>query len=374
MENKLSPKAVLAAKILCLPAAAGFAALFLLNFAIIFAALVLVSAGLLCAPIGGLYILGLLRVVSDLSPAALTAAGLFCLFFGCFLCFFIIRFSPFCFRLFNKYMAAVHGYKLRRLYSNRKKSRLLWVSLALSLFSLAAAAETQYLSVKAGFESTVVRERLVFNNAKYLRVSTSNLNYELRFHDGDGILVEYVNDTPMIIEQSDVNYLKLVQDDAFTLSLFAREQFDYKMTVWLPENDYREFYLNSGSGNITLRETLSDYTELRTRSGGITVTEATEKLSVHTINGSVFCSYSAFVNAGTFQSGDGDIVIRLPDYSGIKLEFRTEDGYLESSLLGLENRFYGSIDTEKPAPLSRHLYVTTAKGGVSIEAAELAEE
>lgn len=368
MENTLSKKAVLIAKIFCIPAAVGFMALFLLNFAIIVTALVLVSAGLLCAPVGGLYTMGLLKVVSDLSPAALTATGLFCLFFGCFLCFFIIRFSPFCFRLFHKYLAAIHGYKWRRLYSKRKKSKLIWFSLALSVFALAAAVEIQYLSWEAGFESTVVHERLVFNNAKYLKVSTSNLNYELRFHKGDGILVEYVNDTPMIIEQSDVNYLKLVQNDSFTLSLFAREQFNYKMTVWLPENDYREFYLDSGSGNITLTETLSDYTELRTRSGNITVTEATEELSVHTIDGVISCSYSAFVNTGSFESRNGNIFIRLPEYSGINLEFRTESGYLDSKLMGFEDRFYGSVDIQKPAPLSRYLYVTTAGGGASIEA------
>ncbi|MCM1055154.1 MAG: DUF4097 domain-containing protein [Bacteroides sp.] len=368
MENTLSKNAVLMAKIFCLPAAAGFLSLFLLNFLIITAALLLVSAGLLCAPIGGLYTMGLLKVVSDLSPAALTAAGLFCLFFGCFLCFFIVRFSPFCFRLFNRYRAALRGYKWRRLYSAGRKSKMIWFALALSALTLAAAAEIQYLSSEAGFESTVVRERLVFNNAKYLKVSTSNLNYELRFHDGDGILVEYVNDTPMIIEQTDANYLKLVQDDSFTLSLFARDQFRYKMTVWLPENDYREFYLDSGSGSITLTETLSDYTELRTRSGNITVTEATEEISAYTIDGVISCAYSAFMNNGSFESRNGNIFIELPDYSGIELVFRTESGYLDSGLLGFEDRFYGSVDAKKTAALSRYLYVTTAGGGVSIEA------
>ena len=227
------------ARIFFLPAAAGLLCLFLLNFLIITSALVSVSVGILCAPIGALYLLGAIGVVSDLSPAALTAAGLFCLCFGCFLCFFTARFSPFCLRLSQRYFTVLKDEKWRRIYTGRKRNRFMLLFFLLSLFALAAAAEAQYLSKKAGFESTVVRDRLVFETAKYLNISTSGLDYELRFHRGDGILVEYVNDTPMIVEQSDVNYLKLVQDDSFTLSLFAREQFGYKMTVWLPENDYR---------------------------------------------------------------------------------------------------------------------------------------
>ncbi len=361
-------KAALLARIFFLPAAAGLLCLFLLNFLVITSALVSVSVGILCAPIGALYLLGAIGVVSDLSPAALTAAGLFCLCFGCFLCFFTARFSPFCLRLSQRYFTVLKDEKWRRIYTGRKRNRFMLLFFLLSLFALAAAAEAQYLSKKAGFESTVVRDRLVFETAKYLNISTSGLDYELRFHRGDGILVEYVNDTPMIVEQSDVNYLKLVQDDSFTLSLFAREQFGYKMTVWLPENDYREFHLDSGSGDIYISETLSDYTEIRTRSGNITVNGAVGKLSAYAAGGSISCTYAAFVNAGSFETKSGNIDIRIPDFSGIKLEFRTENGYLDSKLLGLKERFYTSLDIEKSAPLSRHLYITTESGGVSVEA------
>lgn len=370
MRNGLGKKA-LVARLLFLPAVLGFLCLFLLNFVLIVLALFSVSAGLLCAPVGGLYLMGILKVVSDLSPSALTAAGLFCLCFGCFLCFFIIRFSPFCFRLLQRYHAAVRDEKWRRLYGKGQKNSLVFTFLFLSVFTLAAAAGTQYLSVKSGFESTVVRDRLVFENARYLNISTSSLDYELRFHQGDGILVEYVNDNAMIVEQSDVNYLKLVQDDSFTLSLFAKDQFGYKMTVWLPENDYREFYLDSGSGSITVSGTQSEYTEIHTRSGNIKITGATEKISANALYGNIFCSYSAFVNAGSFETKSGNVDIRLPDYSGINLEFRTESGYLRSRLMGYEEDFYGSLDAIKPAPLSRRLYITTSDGRATVEALEI---
>lgn len=368
MEKKIGKGSALAAKMLFLPAAAGFTGLFVLNFVLIALALAFTAVGLLCLPVGVLYILGLLNIISDLSPEALTAAGLFCVCFGCFLGFFIARFAPFCIFLGGKYWAALKGEKMDRLPVWKRKNRGLVLSLVLSLAALGAAVMAQKSALDAGFESTVVRERLVFEDAKYINVSTANLDFELRHHGGEGILVDYVNDTPMLIEQTDENYLKLVQDDSFRLSLFAREQFGYKMVVYLPENDYRDFYLDSGSGSITLNETLSEYAELHTRSGNIIITEATEKVTASTVEGNIYCSYSAFVNAGTFKSKSGNIYLRVPDYSGIKLCFRTESGYLDSRLLGFEERFYGSVDAEKEAGLWRYFYVTTGSGGLELEA------
>lgn len=368
MEKKIGNRSALAAKLLFLPAVIGFAGLFLLNFFLIALALVLTAVGLMCLPVGLMYILGLLNVISDLSPEALTAAGLLCLCFGCFVFFCIARFAPFCMFLASKYRAALKGFKKDRLPVWKRSSRGLILSLAFSLAALGVTVLAQELAVKSGFKSTVISERLTFQDAKYINVSTANLDFELKYHGGDGILVEYVNDTPMLIEQTDVNYLKLIQDDSFRLSLFARDQFSYKMIIYLPDNDYRDFYLDSGSGSITLTETLSEYTELHTRSGNITITEATGKISASTVEGNIRCSYNAFVNAGTFQSKSGNIYLGVPDFSGIKLNFRTDSGYLDSKLMGLEERFYGSIDIEKKAELWRYFYVTTVSGGLELEA------
>lgn len=361
-------KASFYAKIFFIPAIAGLICLFPANFILIVLSLLLVSVGLLCMPIGILYIFGIVKAVSDLSPFALTAVGLFCLSFGCFLGFLIARFAPFCLRLAQYYFATLKSEKWRRMYRWRENNRFLFISLIISLSALVIAVLAQIVSVMCGFESTVAKDRLVFQNAKYLNISTSGLDYELRFHKGDGILVEYINDTPIIVEQTDVNYLKLVQDDSFTLSLFALDQFNYKMTVWLPENDYREFYLDSGSGDIYISETLSEYTEIHTRNGNITINGATEKISAYTDKGNISCNYNVFANAGSFETKSGNIDIRIPDFSGVILQFRTENGYLDSSLLGLEERFYSSLDAQKPAPLSKHLYITTESGGATVEA------
>ena len=354
-------------RIMLLPAAAGFGVLFVLVFGLIASALVLVSAGLLCAPLGVLYCLGVIRIVSDLSAPALTAAGCFCLSSGVLLCFGVYRFAPFCVSLLYRYANACCGRRWRRLYFPQCNKHLLRLSLAAAVISLLAACALQFVAVRSGFEGTVTRDRLVFDKTKYLYISTSDLDFELKYHEGDSIVVEYVSDSPMMTEETDTNYLRLVQDDAFTISLFAVEQFGYHMTVWLPENDYREFYLSSGSGSITLQGTQSEYTELRTRSGDITITQAVGRLQAETSYGDIRCDYAVFVNSGTFSGKTGDITITMPDYSGVYLVFKTERGWMESSLMGLTERVYGSRTLERPAGLERSLYVTTESGNLRLE-------
>lgn len=363
-----SDKIMIAARCLIIPAIIGFAALFALNFVLILAAVVLASVGLLTAAMGVLYTLGAIRVVSDLAPAALICAGIFCLFSGIFAGLSEIKLAPFSARLFDHYAAAFKGEKWRRIYYKKKGKNYMRLCLVCSAVALAGAAAAQYWWVSfGGFKSTVVKDSVTLPPAKYITISTTGLNFKLKPYDGEEIVVEYTNDSPVLIAQSDVNYLKLVQDDSFTISLFSLDQFNYNMTVWLPENDYREFYLDSGSGDITVCETVADYTNIRTRSGSIDIREASEKISASTIDGNINCSYIAFINAASFETKSGKVKITVPDFSGVKLQYRTDSGKLKSDLLGLEEDYYGSIDAEKKAQLSHYLYVTTETGSLELE-------
>ncbi|MCM1298103.1 MAG: DUF4097 domain-containing protein [[Eubacterium] siraeum] len=367
-ESEKTAKAAVAARCLIIPAIMGFAALFAVNFVLILLAVVLVSVGLLTAAMGALYTLGAIRVVSDLAPSALICAGLCCLFLGIFSGLSEIKAAPFSARLFDRYAAAFKGEKWRRIYYRKKGKNYMWLCLAAALLALLGTAAAQLLWIRfMGFSSTVVKESIALPSAKYVTISTTGLNFQLKPYDGEEIVIEYVNDSPVIIEESDINYLKLVQDDSFTLSLFSLDQFNYNMTVWLPKNDYRDFYLDSGSGDIVLYETVADYTNIRTRSGSIDIKQATEKISASTVDGNINCSYIAFINAGTFETKSGKIKITVPDFSGVKLQYRTESGKLKSGLLGLEEDHYGSIDAEKKAELSRYLYVTTENGWLELE-------
>lgn len=368
-----------AARILLLPALAGFVVLFAFNFAIIALALVSVSAGLLCTPLGILYTLGFIKMISDLSPMALMAAGLFFLFFGCFLSLSELKLAPFSTRLFYCYCSRFMGKRRRRIYSNFNITKFLIAALVLSVLSFGAVCAAQIQSVKNGFESTVIRERLEFGDAKYIYVSTSSLDFEIKRHNGQGILLDYVNDSKIIAEESDINYLRLTQDDSFAVSLFARDQFGYKMTLWLPENDYREFYLDSGSGDIALFGTAANYTEIHTRSGSIKITEADKQIDAAAISGNIYCDYREFEDMGSFETRSGDIRITMPESSGIKLEYRTDEGALLGDLMGQPEDFIGSIDIEKTAANSQgensgDLYVTTKNGSLTLGKSETRKE
>ena len=371
-------KGKIAARILLLPALAGFAALFALNFSVIALALVSVSAGILCAPLGALYSFGIVKMISDLSPSALTAAGFFFLFFGCFLSLAELKLAPFCMRCFYRYCSRFMGKRWRRVYSNFNINKFLIAALVLSVLSFGAVYAAQVRSVQNGFESTVIRERLEFGDAKYIYVSTSGLDFEIKHYDGQGILLDYVNDSRIITEEADVNYLRLTQDDSFAISLFARDQFDYKMTLWLPENDYREFYLDSGSGDIALFGTAAGYTEIHTRSGNIKIIDADKQIDAAAISGNIFCDYLEFKHIGNYETRSGDIAITIPEDSGVKLEYRTDEGALLGDLMGQPEDFIGSIDISKTAysqsENSGELYVTTKNGNLTLSKAETRKE
>ena len=371
MDKGKKPPRTLLAQIFIIPAAAGFLALFGINFALAVLALIMLSVGILCLPLGLLCLFGSvkpLNVVSDLSPGSLAAAGAFMLCMGIFLCFSLCLFAPFSARLLYRYSAAVRNKRWRRIYSNFSFSGYFKISLAFSIAALAVFAGLRYMDIKQGYESTVVKESLTFPNANYIYISTSGLDFEVKRYDGDKITLEYTNDMPVIVEESSEDYLRLTQDDSFTISVFARDQFSYKMTLWLPVRDYREFYFNSGSGNITVEETLSRYCKLRTRSGNIYIYGANKEIDAAAVEGNIHCSYSAFASTGSFESRKGNITVLVPDFSEVNLQYRTESGWLDSGFMGLDERFYGSIDLQKPSAASKCLYVTTGSGGLTLEA------
>ena len=353
-----------------LPAAAGFVLLFAAHFALLAAMLVLLSLGLLAAPLGGLYALGFIHVVSDLAPVPLTLAGFCAIFAGLALCFLEIRLAPASVRLFHRYAGWVRNKPYRRSWHYVRNVRLMWIFFAAALLSGFCCFALQLSAVQDGFAGTVVRESFELQKAKYLTISTTNLDFRLKPYDGDKIKIEYVNDSAVIVEQQDENYLKLRQDDSFTFTLLAKEQFGYKMTVWLPEHDYRELYLTSSSGSVTVDFTSAEYTEISTRSGDITVKEACEKVAAQTDSGNIYCKYLAFVTAGNFTNNSGETLIYMPDFSGVTLKFETACGQVETDLCGEAARepVYHSVTLERPAGLSHYLYVTTYSGALKLYA------
>ena len=351
-----------------LPAAAGFILLFSAHFALLLTGLLLTSVGLLAAPLGALYFLGFIGVASDFAPLSLALAGLCGIFTGTALCLLEIRLAPGSVRLFHRFACWFRHNPYRRVWHKSKRRPLLWICLGLGIASGVCCFLLQRQAVQNGFDGSVVKEEFHIGKAKYITISTTNLDVEILPFDGDEIKIGYVNDSAVIIEKQDENYLKLRQDDSFTFSLLAKEQFGYKMTVWLPQHDYRELYVSSSSGRITLQSTCAEYTELSTRSGEITVHEADGKLKARTDSGNISCNYLAFVTAGNFITESGNVEIRMPEFSGVTLEFETVCGSAESDMFGEAARepVFRSATFERPAGLSHYLYVTTYSGKLKL--------
>lgn len=350
-------------KLMAVPAAIGFILLFLVNFLFAVCALLFTGTGLLASSMGLLYTLGFIRVISDLSPEALAFFGLFLIFSGLFLAMVLSRLAPFCLRLAHKAINSIRGTHEYRLYRYKKAGFLLIVFGVLAIGCASATFFFQKSAVDEGFCGSVAKERLEFDKVRYITVSTNNLDYEIKHTDGDKIIVEYINENPMLVRQSDENYLKLIQDDSFTFTLFAREQFSYKLTIYLPTHDYRELYLSSGEGDITLYSTASEFSSVRTGSGDITLFEATGKIDAQTLSGNIACDYLGFINSASFSTDTGDILIAMPDYSGVDLSFETITGYFTSDFFNREY-FYeqGAKKLSRDAPLTRNLYIKTQSG------------
>ena len=346
-----------------LPAASGFLLLFAANFLLVFVSVAAVSAGALGAPVGILYLLGFFTPATDLSPPALASCGLFCASAGLSVFFLFLRTASFSMSLFRRYAGFLRGERpLFPVVCTRPK-KLFRIFSVLALVFLAFTAAFQFFAARSGYKGSVVRETLEFEKVKYIDVATTNMDFDIKPWSGEKIKLEYVNDSRMLVLQADENYLTLAQDDSFTLSLFTADVFSYKMTLFLPENDYRELSLTSSSGGISLLETQSEYTEISTRSGAVSVDEATGKLSISTLDGDVRVDYAAFSNAGTINNRSGKTEVIMPDYSGVTLIFTTVSGRLTSDMFAASyENAPGSVTASHPAPLCRNLAVKTDEG------------
>lgn len=323
-------------RILSLPFAfLWFVFLFVLNFAYILTAVVLVSAGLLSVPVGILCTVNVISVASDLAPPALAFAGGFCLFTGAAMGLSLGWICPASAVKLHKY---IRWYKpflkqgslaIRHSLKAKGYMKLLF---GLGIASLIICAGCQIIAINTGFQSTFISERLEFEGVNYINVNTTNLDLTIKTYDGDKIIAEYENDSPIVSDTSDNSKLKLTQSDDFTLSLFSMKMFSYKMTLYIPENNYRELYFGSISGDVRVEGVVAEYLELDTKSGDIYADNLNSKVSVNTESGKVKLSFNAFLNTANITSGNGNTEIILPDFAAVKLDFITNGGRFTSDL------------------------------------------
>lgn len=359
-----------ALRVISLPfAVLFFALLFLLNFAYILASLLLVSGGLLTIPAGIIAAVGLITVASDLSPFALVFAGGFCLLIGGGMGLSLSYVCTGSVITLHKYLRWYRPYErqgsLAVNHSRRIKGHMIRL-FVFGILSLLMCIGVQYLAVKSGFESTFISERMEFDRVNYITVNTTNLDLTVKMYGGERIIAEYENDSPIIADASDNSRLKLTQSDDFTLSLFSAKMFSYKMTLYIPESEYRELVFSSTSGDIHTERLTAEYLELATRSGNITAQNLDCKLKIVTDSGRITLDFDRFGNTANIQSGSGSITAAIPENSPIALEFITDRGTFTSQLF--DRKYNGRIGdvSESRGPSPHNFNVTSGTGCLEI--------
>ena len=359
-----------ALRIISLPfALLFFMLLFALNFAYILSALVLLSAGLLTIPAGVIAGVGFITVASDLSPWALIFAGAFCLFAGGAMGLSLSYICTGSAITLHKYLRWYRPYEKQgslAVNHSRRVKRHMTRLFVLCGISLALCAATQLIAVQSGFKSTFLSDRMEFDRVNYITVNTTNLDLTVKMYGGDKIVAEYENDSPIIADLSDNSRLKLTQSDDFTLSLFSLKMFSYKLTLYIPEGEYRELVFSSISGDITAEKLNAEYLELTTKSGSITAEQVDCKLKTLTESGKTTLMFAEFRSTANIQSGSGDISAAIPAGAAVKLDFITDRGTFTSDIF--ERKFNGRIgdvlETRGSDPHS--LNVTSGTGSLEI--------
>ena len=165
-------------------------------------------------------------------------------------------------------------FKVRGLSRGNAAKKLLWLSLSLALISGTLAIVTQLFAEGLfGWSGTVHREYIELTPNRYISVSSADMPLEVYVHDGGMVIVEYIGETELFILEDELE-LKIGRVEDFTLSLFSRDRFNYKMRVGLPGNYYeyyKEIYLTSASGNISAEGLKTEILIITSRNGDITV-------------------------------------------------------------------------------------------------------
>lgn len=208
---------------------------------------------------------------------------------------------------------------------------------------LGAALGLQHLAAERyGFTSGAVDETYTFDPLNYLYINCTNLDVEIKRGDSDKIIVEYLNEAPLIIEQTD-SVIRLTQNDEFKLSFLTADMFSYKMTVYLPQKQYKFLYIATVSGNINISGTASDSLSLSTKDGEISLSDIDSELDIKAVSSDIKCVFSTLNAPVHIENTSGTSELILPEEAELCLKYSAKKGALFSELLAAD---YTDFDGE----------------------------
>ncbi len=253
-----------------------------------------------------------------------------------------------------------------------KKLKTITIILIISgVLFVSAAVLLQLFTPLGGFHNKTVRDTKYYENVRELVVISGSIPVELGYTDGELCEVSGVTDLPLIITHEETGELRVTQDDSFTLSLFARDKKNYKISVKIPRKSYGRISLSGSGGDITVYDNISCETlEISTKTGDINLNSADERTKIKTTNGNISLFLSALNGDMTINGGAGDITVTTRKELPFFMEFSTENG--SCTVTGFENEITGRKGDASflNGKGGRYLKINTQNGNLSITAKE----
>ncbi len=186
---------------------------------------------------------------------------------------------------------------------------------------------------------TVASGERSFVRCDYVSVNVTKLPVTVIPYDGEKILVKYENDTPLNFETGD-NRLTVSESEKFVVSIFTGNHSDYGITLYLPNEAYREISLYSGEGDIRVGRANCVRMSIITDSGNIFLENTVSMLNVQTTDGTLNIDFDSVADGSQIFSRRGNVNFTIPYKCSIAVDFQSEAGYCSSELW--DGVIYGS--------------------------------
>lgn len=203
----------------------------------------------------------------------------------------------------------------------------------LLIFSLLAALAFGALTYKFrnADHDSLFEEAYAFDLCEYIDVDVSRMSVMLIPYDEPTISVAYRNDKPLEFEVGD-NRLSITESNGFVVSLFAGDESEFSLCLYLPKTAYREISVYTGTGNITAGRVDALSLTACTGSGNIICDDAISRLNLSTISGKMDVDFEMVAEGTEINSRRGNVNFTVPPESRFTLDFDTKTGLCDCVL------------------------------------------
>lgn len=199
-------------------------------------------------------------------------------------------------------------------------------------FIAAAAFVIPALVFRGESLGTAIHGDEEFPLCEYISIDLLKTDVTIIPTQSDKIRFVWQNDVPLTAKTGD-NSLEITESGEFVISLMA-DSSDYGMTLYLPQEYYRDILIYTVSGDVRLGAVDSDKINVVTNSGNILSENTRSMCSLVSSTGDITLDFYRVIPGSGVQSRKGNAEIIFPKGSSVALDFETESGMVETTLIG----------------------------------------